>query len=1127
MPPLATSTTAPELLSAVPPVVALRTALKDLVDTSENIFTCFSTDSRQKTAKAAATALFKAVRELETFCNEHHDLLESSTAMRKLLGQVVQETEDLYRKCCEASSPPPSAGVISKLVQGLQSWRHQPPSMEKDIFKLVNDVNQCHMRFTSFTVKRVEKFLVAIAHSSIGQIIRTKGLIRPREDEDEEELRAEVTEGQLVQFMGSSSTTKLSMASSRLTADLIADMYIRLQVKVINESLMDLSAIKFAKVEEHMEEYTRPFQPLMARSFDSIDPSMLHDSVVTQALELQRILREGSTTMSIQEGAWEMVNLSIGLFNLSMFEEAANMGTWTVNLFRKLVEMDEKIYMPYLIHTLRHVTKYYQAVDNLDGAIDAIEESLRLSRKLVEQQPDAEELTVQLGGVLSTYAMMLGLKNDHEKGLEAINEATAVFERMSYRQRGIADAEGVDDSAITTLSDKALCDYARALHQKSYTLESLGRLEDAIDVEKKASQIMQSLCPLYPDSILETELAEMLYRLCHRDFRSIIPALQALFYAEECVMIYELFTEHDSKKYGQYLYSAYWEKATIHGLLDQTDDALKTWKKAADLAKRIIADQTFLADALYQACWSLRKLQRHDEAVTIRLESVQTYHEIHKTASVVEANGHYDLAVDFQLAHRYPEALKSAEEALAQYKILAANNPDETKRVAQAQTLVSHIHCDASDLELAYEASREAVRTYQSLVETRADHIAAYVRCLRIAISIIYRLSHPEKSVGFGEEIVHEFKELIKDYPKDVGFALAEAMSTLSCILTDLKRPPEAMAWILQLIEYFEGYEDRSADAVGRHINALIDYASIIDCQGHSERALEPIEKAIKLGLDFGVSDATLVSRTSGAMFRRAHLCCEVGRYADALEIANETLDFVRKNNPSLISDLVGTLQVCVMVNHYNHNEAKAMEYAKEAVEVCRGEAMAKLVKEQIDDLCFLPNTLIDVSTCWWYLGEHAEAAKVAQEALDEITKLEPPKSALNPARWENTYFYALKQVCVTQFANGSMLDDKDILRVKVFSDERMKTNNGYTNQMAELLDTLQLYYCMRGRHEEGARYGKELQDLRARLHEEFPELARQVERELDWRRATSSWINILAKLDLKCGHYQDLLIQL
>ena len=136
-----------------------------------------------------------------------------------------------------------------------------------------------------------------------------------------------VTDDRIVSFLGSNAGALTHLPPSIKTF-YVADSYIRMQISTIDEQLSELSSEGSYPVEEPIEAYLLPYQPVIV-SHSTEDGATLRQDVIAKIQEIQELVRNDSSTLSIQTGAWEMVNLCTALFSLDMFEEAATMGLWT------------------------------------------------------------------------------------------------------------------------------------------------------------------------------------------------------------------------------------------------------------------------------------------------------------------------------------------------------------------------------------------------------------------------------------------------------------------------------------------------------------------------------------------------------------------------------------------------------------------------------------------------------------------------------------------------------------------------------------------------------------------------------------------------------------------------------
>ena len=148
-------------------------------------------------------------------------------------------------------------------------------------------------------------------------------------------------------------------------------------------------------------------------------------------------------------------------------------------------------------------------------------------------------------------------------------------------------------------------------------------------------------------------------------------------------------------------------------MIGRTKKVLSRRHELTDIATEVITDRLYLADALYQTCWTLRRLSRHDEAVTIRTKSVKTYRSVLKTLSTYEADGNFDLAVDLQLAKRYDEAIPIARNAVSQYRTLVIGDPTTFKRkIAQGLNSLAGILNVSGQPEEALIEGHESMKLY-------------------------------------------------------------------------------------------------------------------------------------------------------------------------------------------------------------------------------------------------------------------------------------------------------------------------------------------------------------------------------------------------------------------------------
>jgi tetratricopeptide (TPR) repeat protein len=919
----------------------------------------------------------------------------------------------------------------------------------------------------------------------------------------------------------------MSKVPSNITEDVISDMYLRLQVNTIDQTLAQLSNSNLYLYQEPLVEYQQPFRPLIENDFLPGDRKVLHQQVVQRTLEIQSVLRTESGSVSIQEGAWEMVNLSIALHSLDMLEEAATIGLWTVNLFRTLVSLDSKIYLPYLVLSLRHLSKFYRNINKLDAALDAIKEGVRMCRSL--QTPTAsEEVKVQLAGCLVTSSTVLSAKDEHEQALRDAYAAVEVLETIFTwklneehpMERGFVLREFNWDELLDTVSEMAVCEYAGALHTFSCTLVEVGLVADATKIAIKALETFRLLSPFYPNGLLQVEIAEILARLAEQEFRPFITLEEAHSYSKESEKIYRKFFEQTPKKYGKPLCNVLWEQANILGSLNREEDALKVWQEMTDMAKEIIEDHIYVARALYQLSRSFRRLKLHDQAASTRSESVRNYQVVLKTTSEIEATAYYDLAVDLHLAGRHQEAAQTAEKAISQYRTLSLQDPDQfTKKLARGLNLLGGILIHAVQYERALDEAYEAVKLHETLIQTDPSVLSEYFRALRLNLSVAELLNNSERSVERSEEIVGLYREVIKQFP-DEKWRLIDATTLHSCILAMHNRLPDALRCNQEAIDWYQAHPAENNDGALRHVQCLIARGGVLDNSGHSERALEVIQQAAEVGKPYSFDSPAVASDTVGAMYHAAHLMCKLGRYDDAVVASLDVLDFARKVTLANIVDLVESLLVAAMSHTLSKKPEKAIEFMKEAIEIHQDAKMINTSKTNKYNLITLPQCILSLSEGLADTGDEAQALIHAEKAVAAALGLKAEQPALPWSAVEETYMYTILNLSIRLLANGTpSLGLDHVAEVKEFYRKRSEKRHGSYTTYATVIRTHAIFHCALGQHQEGIALRTEFMELRKHLKLIFPSLSNLVDNECNSDIARQSWASILSKLEC---HHQD-----
>lgn len=380
-------------------------------------------------------------------------------------------------------------------------------------------------------------------------------------------------------------------------------------------------------------------------------------------------------------------------------------------------------------------------------------------------------------------------------------------------------------------------------------------------------------------------------------------------------------------------------------------------------------------------------------------------------------------------------------------------------------------------------------------------------------------LNSPERSIERSEYIVGLYREVVKEFP-DEERHLVDATTLHSRILAMHERLPEALRWNQEAIDWYEAHPAKDTDGALRHVKCLIEQGSLLDNSGHSERALEVIQQAAAVGKPYSFDSPAVASDTVGAMFRAAHLMCELGRYDDAIVASLDTLNFARKVTLANIVDLVGSLQVAAMSYKFSNQAEKVIRFMEEAIQIHQSDEMITTSKMNKYNLITLPQCIQSLSEGLADTGNEAQALIHARKAVTAALALKAEQPVLPWSAVEETYMCTILNLSIRLLANGTpSLGLDHVAEVKEFYRERSEKRNGAYTTYATVIRTHAIFHCALGQHEEGIALRTEFMKLRKHLESIFPSLSKLVDNECNSEIARPSWVSILSKLDC---HHQD-----
>ena len=595
-------------------------------------------------------------------------------------------------------------------------------------------------------------------------------------------------------------------------------------------------------------------------------------------------------------------------------------------------------------------------------------------------------------------------------------------------EKSMAEGEAEDESELFGGKEgkrlrgvaKLFHDQARAAHLAGESCIFASKFGEGLQNEEAALSTLHVFSEIFPEYMPHLH-AEALQRVIQTNMSKVIDPKRALFFADQAITAFlPLYLKSSSFALG--MYNSLWECGMMLSSTKEYEKTKNVWLAMEQVARDGLQDPLYLGDAHRQLGWVMRRLENREEACRHRRACVDIYHEwLTPTITKHEADALYELSVDLFLSQRLQEAYDVQNKALAAYKALRDRADDDILTQCYANTLTylatSNIHFKAFDeaLDLAYES----YLSFKSLDDSDNDNdndndkdkegtLGNYLFALRILANAAFQSSNEEKAIKLTKEVMGAIREAYERNPKEVLGSYVEALSAHIITFTKFNRLNEAIEASEEAVKWYESLAKSakseseeeesplSVDVITSFFECLINYGEDLCSVGSFDRAMEVLDQAIQLGethfepggLDSGVP--LLVA----AKHNKAEIHLEFGRWEKALEIARETLEFI-KANPEVGRDMStrpGALMfqshsVSLMVQAMALHRMGRYEEALEMGEMCRSftcDGPLKLVaKNNMFAPLLLPRCLAGLSETFADLGQEEKATELARESVD------------------------------------------------------------------------------------------------------------------------------------------------
>ncbi|KAG5351879.1 hypothetical protein E4T56_gene7260 [Termitomyces sp. T112] len=962
--------------------------------------------------------------DIETFYRARSHVIEATPELEEALTGLLKQTQAVQTRCEQFLITTEQRGW-RKMGAAMKAWR-ECDQVERELGELKDSVHQCYRKFTMIAISRLEQ--------PINQISLTTTT------PDGTALQLNESQNVMLGHMESFLTTLQTPGSTAGTPifiqppkEVVDALYLHQQVEAISNSLAELSATQTFAREEPNEQYLQPFKTVISngRLKSSED---VHRDVVAKTLEIIKLLKGDSADLSIQDGAWEMVNLAIRLYDLEMYSDAEAMGRWTVTMFRALVATNQDIYEPYLALALRNLSRYKGQINDDEGSTAAVAESLEIQRCLVQKNPTLE-VRSQLSNTLNEYWSIITQKGDNEKGLEIAQESVAITDSIraeiavwnewletppsgppppyiepAYVQ--VDDVKHSDDPAqphpaSLDENETIWLDYntARALCCLAYSYQDNGRINEAYETQLKSLALYQNLHRIHGGNF-EENVASSCAHLCSQGLREGRDNAKSIDYAERALEIYRRQVDYHPVKVSPWLTESLWDYADLLHNEGRKDDVIRVTQEALEIVRKSNQNRKLLADALHTSSGKLRRLEQKETAVVLRMEAVDIYRTLAirdppssesalPPADVVPRHtvpdSLMDLANDFLLIDKEADAVVHCQEAVDIFRTNLRKAPDDSSAhldLARGLSYLCYCMFRIKEYDVAVKLGNESITIYRQQFRALGKEfkaIESYVSALRRAtLSSFYAISLHAISVNAA--VIEDLQMLIVDHKDKVGKTLFHAFYDRDFLLGKHGRVRESLRVHEQVIGLFTSFPITDPGIAADYISAHDSYAGNLQDLGRPVDAVRACEKAIDLGNRFEDDEVTkeLACALAGARATYSGLLYNLGRYIEAEEVMKCSVKASREN----MTPAEDTLLACRLRTYANVRRRldcidEALKLNEEAVMICRNSTSKGVFVE-----ARLPYNLDSHAASMLELEDHQKALTTIQEAMELYRKL-------------------------------------------------------------------------------------------------------------------------------------------
>ncbi|KAF9531795.1 hypothetical protein CPB83DRAFT_848753 [Crepidotus variabilis] len=1079
-------------------------------------------------------------------------MIPSDVRVRPITGWLHRKIKMVYAKLQSLKSDRPKPGIISwtKLKASFKA-----PEVEREIRSLKEDISDCHQTFQTFATIRIETGVENVLTTSQQTLLTSQQMQADvaelklqlvsftREQRIEiTHMRVDVQEQLTTLNLDSSVTGRVGDSTLRFPLRSRTTDYIGSQLDTIAKEVAQLAVQDWSG---DIQKVVQPYKFRIGRlhSF-RVQPRRRRRALLQETLRLLDDLEEHAD--AINDHAYALNDLGQYFSSLSMKRETTIAYTWAVDLYRILIKVDPEGFTPYLSDALCNLSGHssQQGTD-----LTLIQEAIDIIRPLIDPST-SHDLHCQLAFSLARHATYLSASVGlQEKAQEIIYEALELYKTVIRQDPRVKVDDPVggtnlqqpanqlveekcggltlDQSfALTndfdiTGSDAYLHGYRMALHQASQIAVKLGLDGKAKDHLLESVAVGRLLSSAYPETSLEIRLGLSFDKLS--TLASVLSTEEALCYLDEALRIFRMVYTYDPSTYTSFVFNSLTRKAVMLRSLDRMDSAHQIFLEVLKLDTQLV-DDIHVANALTRVSQSFRDFGRREEAIVLRVRTVEIYCAVQKR--IEEAAEHLRLAEDYEYTHQTDKGIAAADIAFQQFRTLAFEKPAEhTFQLAESlSTWINLVSSDFNKIHQILDRVRSTFDYYDSLVRQDTSLFEVYYD---IMDHVLDQADDPNIALSVSLDMVGRLRGLAQVHPEVVGTELLQQSLYHGRLLYGFERLEEAADWFRSLGDKYHDLATTDTQIGKWYINIPISLAEVLKDQGEIEQARVVLKRAVETTRDCpdNDDDADFTFLVSLAMSYEADIARYLGDTTLALKLNTE------------YSSYAGTEDVSLLILHLQRSKLLTINGIHEEARVVAEEATTTLSECNEGDpfqddahMFYWPSEFLRTwASTVADMEDLALALDVAKQSVEEAKRVEEVNR-------DQRYLYnksesyrglALWTLGCIQLFLGDRSDALVSLEdAREMWKRRSKVRRLDLRNLGLSLWALGITYCLLGRHDEGTSTHQELKKTINGLKYGEPTLHRIMTVALDQERRRPAWVRFLESVgnDLRCGHLMDIL---